>query len=213
VNSFENGVAADVILGQQTQAERRVAAKRSLLQAAIGLIAERGLDRFTMADVGVAAGYSSGLPAHYFGSKDGLVAAVAHHIIARFGKALEQRLVLQPGLDGLLTTVGLYFDIAAQDPMAVRALPVLLGGALNRPGLAEQIAAVNRLAVGEVERQIRYGIEQGRIRADIDVLSEAMMILAGLRGAISLWLMDPDKVRLEALRDTYIASLRRSLAA
>ncbi|HEX4183831.1 MAG TPA: TetR/AcrR family transcriptional regulator [Caulobacteraceae bacterium] len=197
----------------RTQAGRRAVAERGLLAAAIGLIAERGLERFTMAEVGLAAGYSRGLPAHYFGSKDGLIAAVAAHIVKLWNKGLERRLALRPGLDGLLATVGFYFDGAARDPKAARALSVLLVEALHHPALAAEVAELNRLGVGELERQLRYGIEQGRIRADIDAPGEAILILAGLRGAVTLWLIDPDKIRLGALRDAYVASLRRSLAA
>jgi AcrR family transcriptional regulator len=213
MNSLDNRGGAGTGYAPRTQAERRAMAERSLIEAAIGLIAERGLERFTMAEVGVAAGYSSGLPAHYFGNKDGLVAAVARHIVGGFGKALGGRLALQPGLDGLLATVAFYFDGASMGPTAVRALSVLLGEALHRPDLAVEIAEVNRVGVAELERQLRYGIEQGRIRTDLDAPSEAVLILAGLRGAISLWLVDPKNIQLEALRDAYVASLRRSLAA
>jgi AcrR family transcriptional regulator len=198
--------------GPQTQAERRATAERRLLKAATTLIAERGLERFTLAEVGLAAGYSSGLPAHYFGKKDSLVAAVARNISTRFSESLDRRLSLQPGLEGLLVTVGFYFDSAAKAPIAVRALTVLVGEALNRPDLAAEITAINRMGIGELERQLRYGIDQGRIRTDIDVESEAMLMLASMRGAIMLWLVEPKAVKLAALRDAYVTGLRRRLS-
>lgn len=197
----------------RTQGERRAQAERSLLDAAVQLIAERGIERFTLAEVGLRAGYSSGLPAHYFGRKDALVAAVARTITERFGDDLERHLVLKPGLDGLLATAAFYLDSAAADPQTARALSVLLGESLHRPDLLAEIARINRLGTAELERQLAYGIEQGRIRADLDVPSEAVLILAGLRGTIAQWLADPEGLRIEALRDAFLANLRQSLAA
>lgn len=60
---------------RRTQAERREEAEGKLLRAAIELLATRGYDGFTLAEVGKAAGYSRGLPAHYFGCKEELLAA------------------------------------------------------------------------------------------------------------------------------------------
>ncbi len=213
MNSNKSDHGAVGTRGQRTQAERRARAERALLKAAVGLIAERGLERFTLAEVGMAAGYSSGLPAHYFGKKDALIAAVARSIIGNFGDGLERRLALKPGLDGLLATAGFYFDSVARDPLTARALAVLLGEALHRPDLLVEIAKINRLGASELERQLAYGMEQGRIRPDIDVASEAVLILAGLRGAIAQWLADPSGLSIEALRDAFIINLRRSLAA
>jgi AcrR family transcriptional regulator len=65
---------------RRTQAERREQAERRLLDAALAVVARRGSVRMTLAEVGEAAGYSRGLPAHRFGSKAGLLRALAAHI-------------------------------------------------------------------------------------------------------------------------------------
>ena len=51
-----------------------------MLRAAVTLIAEKGIAGLTLNDVGEAAGYSRGLPAHYFGTRDQLAGAVARHM-------------------------------------------------------------------------------------------------------------------------------------
>jgi AcrR family transcriptional regulator len=66
---------------RRTQEERREEAEQRILDAATRLIADKGLDGFTLADVGEAAGFSRGLPAHYFKSKDGLLAAVVRRLL------------------------------------------------------------------------------------------------------------------------------------
>ena len=53
----------------------------------------------TLAEVGQAAGYSRGLAAHRFGSKAGLVQALAGYIGEQFGQQRARGPALQPGLD------------------------------------------------------------------------------------------------------------------
>jgi AcrR family transcriptional regulator len=76
---------------RRSQAGRRDEAEQRLLAAAVRLVAEQGLERITLADVGAAAGYSRGLPAHYFGSKAGLVVALAGQLIGGSGKRWTAR--------------------------------------------------------------------------------------------------------------------------
>ena len=54
---------------RRTQEERREEAERRILEAATRIIGKTGVETFTLADVGEAAGYSRGLPAHYFKTK------------------------------------------------------------------------------------------------------------------------------------------------
>src|SRR5262249_1993924 len=70
-------------------AERRDEAERSIIRAAIVIVAKRGLDSLTLAECGEAAGYSRGLAAHYFTSKEGLIAAIAHRIIEVYVEKLR----------------------------------------------------------------------------------------------------------------------------
>ena len=53
---------------RRSHAERREEAERRLLEAAMEIVAKRGTVRMTLAEVGEAAGYSRGLPAHRFGN-------------------------------------------------------------------------------------------------------------------------------------------------
>jgi len=197
---------------RRSQAQRRDEAERRLLSAAVRLVGERGLERVTLAEVGEAAGYSRGLPAHYFGGKDGLVVALASHLIEGFGRAVERSEYHLPGLDRLLGTAGLYFDSAGKEPATVRALFVLLGEGLSNALVTERLAQLNARSAKAFEVNLRAGVAAGDVRADIDAKSQAILILAGLRGAVGVWLLAPDAVDLRAVRNEFVASLRRSLA-
>ena len=197
---------------RRSQAERRDEAEQRLLAAAVRLVAERGLERITLAEVGEAAGYSRGLPAHYFGGKSGLIVTLASHLIESFGRAADRAEHHGLGLDRLLGIAAFYFDSARKDPVGTRALFVLLGEGLGNPLVTERIAELNARSAKSFEVNLRAGMDAGEIRPDIDEKSQAILILAALRGAIGQWLLAPDAIDLAALRDEFIASLRRSLA-
>jgi AcrR family transcriptional regulator len=196
---------------RRSQSERRDEAEQKMLQAAVRLVAERGLERVTLTDVGEAAGYSRGLPAHYFGSKAGLVVQLAQHLIEGFGRALDRGEHHEPGLQRLLGTVAFYLDSARREPLGTRALFVLLGEGLSNPLISGRLAELNARSVSAFEVQIRAAIASGDVRADVDAKAQAVLLLATLRGALSLWLLAPAEIDLAAARDEFVASLQRSL--
>lgn len=105
---------------RRTQGERRAEAEHRLLEAAMGIVAQRGTVRMTLAEVGEAAGYSRGLPAHHFGSKAGLLHALAGYIGERFGQQRARGPALQPGLDAILGNIRFYFDRGTRAARATR---------------------------------------------------------------------------------------------
>ena len=197
---------------RRSQAERRDEAEQRLLAAAVRLVAERGLERFTLADVGEAAGYSRGLPAHYFGSKSGLIVTLAGHLVEAFGRALDRTEHHGLGLHRLLGTVAFYFDSARKDPMGTRALFVVLGDGLSNGLISGQLAALNARSAKTFEANIRAAIAAGEARPDIDAKAMGILVLASLRGAVGQWLLAPGEINLAAVRDEFVQSLTRSLA-
>ncbi|WP_298960288.1 transcriptional regulator BetI [uncultured Roseibium sp.] len=70
------------------EAERR----RSLIDATVDAIHERGYSDITMAQIAKRAGVSGGLVHHYFGSKDQLLAATMRHLLAELGREISEGL-------------------------------------------------------------------------------------------------------------------------
>lgn len=197
---------------RRSQAERRDEAEQRLLAAAVGLVGDRGLDRLTLADVGEAAGYSRGLPAHYFGSKAGLVVALASHLVENFIQALGRAEHRPSGLKRLLATTGFYFDSVAKNPARARALFVLLSDAMSNPLIRDRIATLNARSAKGFEVELRAAIAAGQVRPDIDPAVQGLLVLSTLRGAVGQWLLAPDAIDLDAVRDAFLANLERSLA-
>jgi len=198
---------------RRTHAERRDEAERRLLAAAVGIVSDRGVEGMTLAEVGEAAGYSRGLPAHYFGRKNDLVAAVASHIADGFANRLAQTSTKQPGMESLLHSVRAYFNGGLHAPASTRALLIALAEALTEPALSGAMSDVTRRSARRLAAMLRHGIERGEIRRNIDPHAQAVMILGTLRTMIAQWTIDPERIDLTALRDRYVASLQQSLAA
>ncbi len=214
--------------GRRSHAERREEAERKLLAAALQIVARRGSVRMTLAEVGEAAGYSRGLPAHRFGSKAGLLHALAGYIGERFGQQREKGAKPEPGLAAILGNIHFYFSLA-QPPRPSRATAAARGGGLAsaRPGgppgeaftatrallvmmtescmepgtdLRAEVAAYNRSALAWFEQHIRNGIERGEIAPDNDPAITAVILLGAMRGVMLQWLVD-DRIALVAVRD------------
>lgn len=197
---------------RRSHAERRSEAERRILRAAVKILAERGFERFTLAEVGEAAGYSRGLPAHYFGSKDGLVTALATHIVEDFGRGVARTEKHAAGLERLLGIASYYFESAARDAMRTRALFAVLGEALTNSTLRKRIGVLNAHSTEPLADNIRAAMEQGHVRKTVNPKAQAMLILSGLRGVVTQWLIDPDRNDLKLLSKEFTASLKRSLA-
>ncbi|HEX2561157.1 TetR/AcrR family transcriptional regulator [Phenylobacterium sp.] len=197
----------------RTQAQRRAEAEQRILQAAVDIIAERGIDQLTLAEAGEAAGYSRALPAHYFGSREDLILAVADHLVQGYRRRMEAG---PPGgsgaggLESLIDGIAFYIDDNRQSGARLRAFHEVLNAALNRPALAPAIAQLDHESAAGFVYQIRAAIRRGEIRADVDPEAEGVLILATLRGVMRQWLIAPDKVDLDAVRAEFIAGLRRN---
>lgn len=198
---------------RRTHAERREEAERAILDAATRIVAAEGLDALTLADAGEAAGYSRGLPSHYFGSKADLLAAIAVHISEWFFSEFHARANAKrrPGLGSLIDGLEFIFEVGGRDRAMLLALHTVLAGALHKPVLAKTIAKLNRDSAKAIEYEIRAGMVNGEICQSVDAAMHSVLLLASARGVIAQWLVDPDHTKLDALRIAFIASAKRNL--
>lgn len=197
---------------RRTQAERREQAEQRLLDAALEIVARRGTARMTLAEVGEAAGYSRGLPAHRFGDKAGLIRALAAHIGERFAEQRSAQPQRRPGLDAIRGSVDLYFRRKDRNWTSTRALLVMMTEATMAPSeLRDIIAAYNRRALAFFEQQIRVGIDNGEIVPDTDPAITAALLLGALRGVMAQWLIER-QFDLDAVRERMLAIVERTLA-
>lgn len=197
---------------RRSHAERREEAERRLLEAALEIVAKRGSVRMTLAEVGEAAGYSRGLPAHRFGSKAGLVHALAGYIGERFAEQRKKAPATPAGLDAILANINFYFSRKGGAWTPTRALLVMMTESCMEPAsdLRKEVAAYNRNALAWFEQHIRIGIEQGDIAPDTDPETTAVIMLGAMRGVMLQWLVD-ERIKLAAVRDRLLQIVEQVL--
>jgi BetI-type transcriptional repressor, C-terminal len=81
---------------------------------------------------------------------------------------------------------------------------------LRWPSIGKVVARLNQEWIDRIAAQIRAAQRKGDIRADIDPVAEAVAISGAMRGIMLQWLVAPEGIDLDAVRDTYVAGLRRS---
>jgi AcrR family transcriptional regulator len=192
---------------RRTQAERRAEARRRLLDAAMQLIAERGVRAVTLAATGERAGFSRGIVTHHFGSRRGLLDALTLELQNRFSPP-------EPPLRGLARLLMLadayLLDLAAR-PLDTRVFLVLWAEALAAEAdLRPVFAARDARFRDTIAECLRQGVEDGEIRDSVEPAALAPALVGQLRG-LSLQLIaadaDAEPVRRQ-LRDLLERGLR-----
>jgi AcrR family transcriptional regulator len=200
---------------RRTHSERREEAERRILSAAVKIVAERGLQDLTLAECGQAAGYSRGLAAHYFGSRDELIGSIARYIVGVYGRSMRAAGAGpssgHKGLQDLLDRVRFYIKACYDTPHHTRAFHAVLGAAFKQAPLSDAVAELNRNSIAAYAAAIRDGVASGEIRPDANPTVQAALIVATLRGVVRQWLLDPS-VDLDAISKELVNNLRLSLA-
>lgn len=99
--------------------------RRALIEATVGLVAERGVERVTIREVARLAGVSSGAPFRHFKDKTALIQAVAEEGMARLRTAIASSLaqsLSQPPIERLSAVADAYFSWACDHPTHYRVL-------------------------------------------------------------------------------------------
>jgi AcrR family transcriptional regulator len=195
---------------RRTQAERRSESEEALLRAAAELIAERGVERASLASIGRSAGASRGLPTHHFGSKDALVARLASrvqdHVAASVGDVLEGRAegdgVEMSTLDVLRTTLDTYLGMFEDPTAEERALIVMWGATFPSHASIDGMREADRRSYDGWADFIRQGQDDGSIRADLDANAAAVVLSGLMRGVAALLLVDSDIIDVDNTRAT-----------
>ncbi len=162
-----------------------------MVEATIELIAQKGFAGLVLSEVAVLAGYSITLPIHYYGTKEALIILTAQRIIAEYTELLQRETKGASGLEAIRAYVRTYLQYALDQPHRRRALFMITSEAAVDAVLRESVAALARNGAASLSKRIRDGQAAGEIKPMIDADTYGTLIFAWLRGAISLWAVDP----------------------
>jgi AcrR family transcriptional regulator len=185
--------------------EQSTRSRERLVEAATRLFAERGYRDTSVQAIAEAAGISRGSIFWHFGSKDGLLSAVAEEAFRRWetetlvGDVGEAR-----GVEAMRRALESHKRLLRDDEDLLRLFFVLMFEALGpRPELAGRFAALHR---GLRERG-REWLSGGDLRPDVDAATMAGLITGALGGIAYQHLLEPGGLDL----DRAYADLERTL--
>ena len=196
---------------RRTQAERRAESEREILLAAVILFGHQGYTSTTLEQIGKKAGYSSALVSLRFGSKEGIAEAIVARLQTRAGSDAFDPEEGVAGLASLNRIFTVYSELLRNAEQWMRALFMLMAdslGPLN--GKIDLFRAGNENFAAAIERAVQEGQKAGEIRTDLDPAETAFEVLAAVRGATLLWLLDPKKVDVvEAIQRLRVSTEER----
>lgn len=188
------------------------ARRAEIVSAVIELIAQEGAEGVTVRKAATAAGVSAGALAHYFESKDELLAAAFAEIVARGNYRLRalspdrdvEELLFQALLASLPLTRVRRIEARVWLAFLDRALVREEAGALLREVYAEW-----RRLIGEI---VTRGQREGRFRADLDPGETATRLIAAVDGLTLQVVFDPAALAPDDLRRLVHAHVEALLA-
>lgn len=174
---------------KRTQVERREAAERRLFEAAVSLASENGFDGFSLAELGLLAGFSRGLPAHYFGSKDNFQKQFIIFMVEEFKKNQSPP---EPNKDlsSLVEIIENAFKLPEKNTLYSRIMLIILSDKSGKLKSFEELAQFRTQAAENLEIDLRKGMNDGYIRNDIDPKLISRFLLDSICNAVQLTLSD-----------------------
>ena len=185
-----------------------------MLDAAIDLILDHGVEKTTLAAIGEKAGYSRGLATYRFGSKAGLYDAVCKSISRRWLDYLKEGVGDKIGIEAMSAALDAFFTFVSESPRAARVLQILYCGAASPKSEYRQTSVnIHQRQQDDVAEWIRAGQTEGSIRNDADPRSVAAQYIAYITGMAYLWLIDPESINFRKANDDMKLHLKMSLMA
>jgi len=190
--------------------------RQRLLEAAIEALEVGGEAALRVDEIAAAAGVTKPSLYHFFGDRDGLVAAAQAE---RFFRLMMQG--LDEGLE-MVRSAGSVEEFAAMFPDMVAigsgeagerrraARAAVLGSATSRPALTNEIRDVLVAASKQLADFFRIGKERGMIRDDFDDDAMSMWWFSVLAGRHVIDVLDDDRITAQWKQMT-VASLQAVL--
>ncbi len=198
----------------RSRSEKAALSDKRLIQAALELIAESGIERVTLRSIGERAGYSRGLVNYRFGTKEKLLREATKRLVQHWTDDIndlnEQRAAT--GLSAISRLIERHQRSLVSNKPESRAYHALLYSALGpMPNLREQLAQVNSQMREQIATWIEDGVANGEIRDDTRPMEAASWIDAAARGVAYQWYMDPDGIDLEQTFSNLLTAIHRAL--
>jgi TetR/AcrR family transcriptional regulator, acrAB operon repressor len=195
------------------KAEQSQRTRKRLVASATELFARKGYRETSVQQIADAAGISRGSIFWHFGSKEGLLWAVAEELFARWEhEVLVPEVGDATGIEAVLRSLEAHRAFLTGETDAHRLFYVLMFEALGpRADLAGEYARLHRHFRTLGAAWIARGVEAGEVRGDIDPVAISVAIVGALGGIAYQYLLDPDGVDLDRIYGALGRTLERGL--
>ncbi len=195
---------------RRTQQERRDEAETRLLVAAMELIAEQGIVKTSLAQIGERAGYSRGLVNYHFRTKDALIERLVEHC-QQYYRAEISDISADNGLERLLEASEAYIRLYQTPGKLKPTLLVLWGAALPRTADRDAIIVLEKRIREFAAENIKLGQQDGSIARTVDAKAFAFALVGLLRGVAAEYVLNPDAIGAKRLREEVRSFIRAYL--
>ncbi|MEJ7935943.1 TetR/AcrR family transcriptional regulator [Sphingobium sp. AN558] len=200
---------------RRSQAQRREESRARILDAAMELVIENGFDRFSLQDIGKKANCSHELVNFYFVNKDGLLNALATHIIGSISTELESLDGKFSGFENFARRIRYIATVADRGGATFTAYMRIAGDAAFREPVAQLFRDRRSQTVGIFRASILAGQASGDIRRGVDADQIAEVAYDFVRGHVDRQVLDRDNISRTDFRfvvEGFIELLRAQLA-
>lgn len=163
---------------------KNTAARRAEIAAGlIAVMATKGYDGATIADVARAAGLSPGVVHYHFGSKLEILLAALETLVERHEAALEVHLAALEAAPAsqVAGLIDFHLGLGTADPAALGCWILLGGEALREPSVGAAYRKVLERLTARLEAMIETGRSKGAFRCE-DSAACAAALVAAMQG-------------------------------
>jgi AcrR family transcriptional regulator len=188
--------------------------RRDLVQIAYRHIAERGFEGLRVREVALEARLNSATLHYYFPTKEALIRGVVDYLAEEFRVSRVPRPLRDAGTPRDLIRME-FEDISVrfrQNPELVVVLSELLLRAHRDPVIAEMLRALEDGWRGYLVGVLQRGINDGAVRADLDLEVLATAIMAQVKGVGLQSLSESDNTRVDRIALQVAAEVEHWLA-
>ena len=186
--------------------------RKQILRAAVKVFAEKGYHGCRISDVAEEAGVAYGLVYHYYGNKDGLLAAVFDANWAFFAKAIDEIVGTDASMvDKLGQIIELAFSAFEMAPLEVKVLVLefgrnaRLGEALEKPQVARVFKSVARI--------FEDGKKTGELQDGIDPQAMSILFIGALETAFVSFVLTHNGARSKVQASVTLENMKSSLSS
>lgn len=178
---------------RMTQAERTDLSDRCMLEAAVALIVERGVEKTTLREVGENAGYSRGLAGYRFGNKSGLLEFIVRTIGEDWLEDLKAATSGKAGFEAMAAAIDEHLKFCLDAPDRVRAFYILWFEAVSpQSAVKKAITGIHDRRRRDVAKWVIEGVNRGDPEPALSPHAIAGQFNTAIVGIVYHWLQHPD---------------------